>query len=180
MCWIFHEALPIWLPIRCPLKKIVYASWKVFKICLRASKQWLILSASVRCFENFWSLGDVLICLLINTSAPSHWLKSVAWPVGPVLKFRDIPDCSGKKYFLLGHIDECHYVSTTALQSNASISMCNDTQSSINKHFIMSIYNTGWHFLQCKTTIGMTTKIYFKNVLCLLSFQIHSVFAKNR
>ena len=36
--------------------------------------------------------GDVLICLLINTSAPSHWLKSVAWPVGPVLKFRDIPD----------------------------------------------------------------------------------------
>ena len=37
---------------------------------------------------------------------------------------------------------ECHYVSTTALQSNASISMC--------------------------------------NVLCLLSFQIHNVFAKNR
>ena len=46
------------------------------------------------------------------------------------------------------HIDECHYVSTTALRSSASISMCNeltnDTQSSINKHFIMSIlYNTG-------------------------------------
>ena len=43
----------------------------------------------------------------------------------------------------IGHIDECHYASTTALQSNASISMCNeltnDTQSSINKHFIMSI-----------------------------------------
>ena len=47
----------------------------------------------------------------------------------------------------IGHIDECHYVSTTALQSSASISMCNeltnDTQSSINKHFIMSVYNTG-------------------------------------
>ena len=45
----------------------------------------------------------------------------------------------------IGHIDECHYVSTTALiQSNASISMCNEltdaTQSSRNKHFIMSIY----------------------------------------
>ena len=44
----------------------------------------------------------------------------------------------------LCHIDECHYVSTTALQSNASISMCNEltdaTQSSRNKHFIMSIY----------------------------------------
>ena len=30
--------------------------------------------------------GDVLICSLINTSAPSHWLKSVAWPVAAVLK----------------------------------------------------------------------------------------------
>ena len=44
----------------------------------------------------------------------------------------------------IGHIDECHYVSTTALESNASISMCieltNDTQSSINKNSIMSIY----------------------------------------
>ena len=43
----------------------------------------------------------------------------------------------------IGHIDECHYVSTTTSQSNASISMrcelTNDTQSSINKHFIMSI-----------------------------------------
>ena len=43
----------------------------------------------------------------------------------------------------VGHIDECHYVSSTAFQSNASISMCNeltnDSQSSINKHFIMSI-----------------------------------------
>ena len=44
----------------------------------------------------------------------------------------------------IGHIDECHYVSITALQSNASISMCNeltnDTQASRKKHFIMSIY----------------------------------------
>ena len=90
MCWIFHETLSIWLPIRCPLKKIVYASWKVLKICLRASKRWLILTNSVRCFDD---CGDVLVCLLINTNAPSHWLKSVAWPVGPVLKFRYIPDC---------------------------------------------------------------------------------------
>ena len=52
----------------------------------------LILSDSVRCFEIFDHWGDVLICLLMNTSAPSHWLKSVAWPVGPVLKFRDILD----------------------------------------------------------------------------------------
>ncbi|CAH3194140.1 unnamed protein product [Porites evermanni] len=26
----------------------------------------------------------------------------------------------------IGHIDECHYVSTTALQSDASISMCSE------------------------------------------------------
>ena len=43
----------------------------------------------------------------------------------------------------IGHIDECHYVSTTALQSNASISICNeltnDTQSSRNKHFIIPV-----------------------------------------
>ena len=41
-----------------------------------------------------------------------------------------------------GHFDECHYVSTTALQPNVSISMCNeltnDTWSSRNRHFIMS------------------------------------------
>ena len=46
----------------------------------------------------------------------------------------------------IGHIHECHYVhvSTTALQSNASISMCNeltnDAQSSRDQHFIMSIF----------------------------------------
>ena len=43
----------------------------------------------------------------------------------------------------IGHIGECHCVSITALQSNASISMCNEltngTRSSRNKHFIMSI-----------------------------------------
>ena len=40
----------------------------------------------------------------------------------------------------IGHIDaECHYVSTTALQSNASIYLMNGTQSSRNKHFIMAI-----------------------------------------
>ena len=84
----------------------------------------------------------------------------------------------------IGHIDECHYVSTTALQSTASISMCNeltnDTQSSINKHFIMSIYITLDDIFYSGRQQSMTTKIYFKNVLCLLSFQIHSVFAKNR
>ena len=92
MCWIFHETLPIWLPIRCPLKKIVYASWKVLKICWEPrNDDWFCQTPSA-VLKIFYHCGDVLICLLINTSAPSHWLKSVAWPVGPVLKFRDIPD----------------------------------------------------------------------------------------
>ena len=95
MCWIFHETLPIWLPIRCPLKKIVYASWKVLKICLGAPKRWLILSDSVRCFGNFWSLGRCFDLFVDKHKCAFslNWLKTVAWPVGPVLKFRDIPDC---------------------------------------------------------------------------------------
>ena len=75
-----------------------------------------------------------------------------------------------KEILPLQLLDECHYVSTIALQSDASISMCNeltnDTQSSINKHFIMSIYNTGWHFLQCKTTIHDHKDLFQK---CLMS-----------
>ena len=92
MCWIFHETLPIWLPIRCPRKKIMYASWKVFKISWEPrNDHWFCLPPSVvlKIFDHW---GDVLICLLINTSVPSHWLKSVAWSPGSVLKFRDIPD----------------------------------------------------------------------------------------
>ena len=88
--------LPIWFPIHCPLKKIVCGSWKVLKICLRASKRWLILSTLFPVMKIFDRWGDVLICVLINTSTPSHWLKSVTWPVGPVLKFRDIPDWSSE------------------------------------------------------------------------------------
>ena len=71
-------------------------------------------------------------------------LKTPAWEatVYPV-KERN----TSSTIITIGHIDECHYVSTTALQSSAPISMCNeltnDTQSSINKHFIMSVYNTG-------------------------------------
>ena len=41
-----------------------------------------------------WKMFDHWVDVWINTSAPSHWLNSVAWPVGHVLKFRDIPDCS--------------------------------------------------------------------------------------
>ena len=35
-------------------------------------------SVRLRPLKIFDHWGDVLICLLINTSTPSHWLKSVA------------------------------------------------------------------------------------------------------
>ena len=61
----------------------------------------------------------------------------------------------------IGHIDECHYVSTTVLQSNASISTCNeltnDTQSSRNKHFIMSIYAVCFSVMKSCTCLDSST-----------------------
>ena len=75
----------------------------------------------------------------------------------------------------IDHIDECHYVhvSTTALQLNASISMCNeltnDAQSSRNKHFIMSDNNglTGLHNSHPRVIAGQSfalTSISFKDL----------------
>ena len=40
----------------------------------------------------FFRIVKNWVDVLINTSAPSHQLNSVAWPVRPVLSFRDIPD----------------------------------------------------------------------------------------
>ena len=42
-------------------------------------------SATVKIFEH-------LVDILVNTSMPSHWLNSVAWPVCRVPKFRNNPD----------------------------------------------------------------------------------------
>ena len=96
MCWIFHETLPIWLPIRCPLKKNYVCLMKRLKNMPESLET---MTDFVRLRPLFWKylitaamFHHVLICLLINTSEPSHWLKSVAWPVGPVFKFRDIAD----------------------------------------------------------------------------------------
>ena len=71
----------------------------------------------------------------------------------------------------IGHIDECHYVSTTALQSNASISMCNeltnDTQSSRNKHFVISIYVNSKSVLASTEEGGGVREVnYIYAILC--------------
>ena len=71
----------------------------------------------------------------------------------------------------IGHIDECHYVSTTALQSNGSISMCskltNDTQSSVNKHFIMSIYAVRFSVIKSCTYWDSSTLQVLHDHACL-------------
>ena len=72
----------------------------------------------------------------------------------------------------IGHIDECHYVSTTALRSNASISMCNEltdaTQSPRNKHFIMSIYAVCFSVIKSCTYCDSSTLQALHEHACLL------------
>ena len=73
----------------------------------------------------------------------------------------------------IGHIDECHYVhvSTTALQLNASISMCKelttDAQSSRNKHFIMSIYGVCFSVIKSYTYWDSSTLQALHEHACL-------------
>ena len=71
----------------------------------------------------------------------------------------------------IGHIDECHYV-TTALQSNASISMCNEltdaTQSSRNQHFILSIYAVCFSLIKPCTYWDSSTLQALHEHVCLL------------
>ena len=95
----FHEAYTIFLSGQRIGSHIGSVSWNIQHIL------WLISSFKQR------DVGEILLSFLmlkpvrlrpllwwlsrffINASAPSHWLSSVAWPVGPVLKFRDILDC---------------------------------------------------------------------------------------
>ena len=44
----------------------------------------------------------------------------------PLTTVHPVQERNTSSTITIGHIDECHYVSTTALQSNASLSMCNE------------------------------------------------------
>ncbi|CAH3044689.1 unnamed protein product, partial [Pocillopora meandrina] len=85
------------------------------------------------------------------------------------------------KPVMQSHIDECHYVSTTPLQSNASISMYNksttDIQSSINKHFIMSIYAICFSIIKSCTYWDSSTLQALHEHACLFyeKCDVHSV-----
>ena len=71
----------------------------------------------------------------------------------------------------IGHIDECHYVSTTPLQSNASISMYNkstpDIPSLINKHFLMSICAICFSIIKSRTYWDSSILQVFHEHACL-------------
>ena len=102
----------------------------------------------LRCMNNMYTQGTWADAVIIQAVADA--LKVTIQIVesnqglAPLTTVYLVQERNTSSTIIIGHIVECHYVSTTALQSNASISMCNeltnDTQSSRNKHFIMSIY----------------------------------------
>ena len=103
----------------------------------------------LRYLNNMCILGTWADALIIQAVADAlnvtiQIVDSNQGQFAPLTTVYPVQERNTSSTITIGHIDECHYVSTTALQSNASISMCseltNDTQSSINKHFIMSIY----------------------------------------
>ena len=56
-------------------------------------EKWLILSDSVRCFENFWSLRRCFDLFVDKHKRVFSLVEKCAWPFGPaVVKFTDIPD----------------------------------------------------------------------------------------
>ena len=95
------------------------------------------------CIQGTWS--DALIAQAVAgaLNVVIHIVESNQG-FSPITTVYPVQKSNSLSTITIGHIDECHYVSTTPLESNASISMYNksatDIQSSINKHFIMSIY----------------------------------------
>ena len=90
--------------------------------------------------------ADALIIIQAVADALNVTIQIVESNQGfaPLTTLYPVQERNTSSTITIGYIDECHYVSTTALRSNASISMCNeltnDTQSSIIKHFLTSIY----------------------------------------
>ncbi|CAH3042032.1 unnamed protein product, partial [Porites evermanni] len=95
------------------------------------------------CIQGTWA-DALIIQAVADTLNVTIQIVESNQGFAPLTTVYPVQERNASSTITIGHIDECHYVSTTALQSNASISMCNeltnDTQSSINKHFIMSIY----------------------------------------
>ena len=95
------------------------------------------------CIQGTWSDALIVQAVADALNVVIHIVESNPG-FSPITTVYPVQERNSLSTITIGHIDECHYVSTTPLQSNASISMYNksttDLQSSINKHFIMSIY----------------------------------------
>ena len=122
------------------------------------------------CIQGTWSdpiivqaLADALnVSIQIVESNPGFSLISTVNPA---------QERNSLSTITVGHIDKYHYVSTTPLQSNASISMYNkstiDIQSSINKHFIMSIYAICFVIIKSSTYWDFSTLRALHEHACL-------------
>ena len=77
------------------------------------------------CIQGTWA--DALIIQAV-ADALNVTIKIVESNQGfaPLTTVYPVQERNTSSTITIGHIDECHYVSTTALQSNASISMCNE------------------------------------------------------
>ena len=84
------------------------------------------------CIQGTWA--DVLIIQAVE-DALNVTIQIIGSNQGfaPLTTVYPVQERNTSSTITIGHINECHYVSTTALQSNVSISMCNelmnDTQS---------------------------------------------------
>ena len=96
------------------------------------------------CIQGTWADALIIQAVADALNVTIQIVESNQGQFAPLTTVYPVQERNSSSTITIGHIDECHYVSTTALQSNTSISMfselTNDTQSSINKHFIMSIY----------------------------------------
>ena len=95
------------------------------------------------CIQGTWADALIVQAVADALNVSIQMVESIPG-FSPITTVNPVHERNSFSTITIVHIDECHYVSTTLLQSNASISMYNkstiDIQSSINKHFIMSIY----------------------------------------
>ena len=132
------------------------------------------------CIQGTWSDGLIVQAVADALNVVIHIVESNPG-FSPITTVYPVQERNSLSTITIGHIDECHYVSTTPLQSNASISMYNksttDIQSSINKHFIMSIYAICFSIIKSCTYWDSSTLQALHEHACLFyeKCDVHSV-----
>ena len=101
-----------------------FFSWYYHKIMKLKCKARRYLSLfSCNCVSHISIQGTWADALIIQAVVDA--LK-VSRQISPLTTDYAVQERNTSSTITIGHIDECHYVSTTALQLNASISMCNE------------------------------------------------------